>query len=102
MSLKPSLGAVCHVLGDPSYRRHAEELRAEIEALPGPEQAVTFLERLARGMTGLTASTSSGGRPDESKTRRLAASSELASGSGGRDLERDPQKIGAWPGKFCK
>jgi UDP:flavonoid glycosyltransferase YjiC (YdhE family) len=39
--------AVRNVLADPSYRRHAETVRAEIEALPGPEQAVLYLERLA-------------------------------------------------------
>ncbi|MDP8922525.1 MAG: glycosyltransferase [Chloroflexota bacterium] len=41
--------AVLQVLGTPSYRQHAEQLRAEIDALPGPEQAVTLLERLASG-----------------------------------------------------
>jgi MGT family glycosyltransferase len=39
--------AVCTVLADPSYRQHAETVRAEIKALPGPEQAVIYLERLA-------------------------------------------------------
>jgi MGT family glycosyltransferase len=39
--------AVLNVLADPSYRQHAEMVRAEIEALPGPEQAVIYLERLA-------------------------------------------------------
>jgi UDP:flavonoid glycosyltransferase YjiC (YdhE family) len=39
--------AVRNVLADPSYRQHAEAVRAEIEALPGPEQAVIYLERLA-------------------------------------------------------
>jgi UDP:flavonoid glycosyltransferase YjiC (YdhE family) len=39
--------AVLNVLADSSYRQHAETVRAEIEALPGPEQAVTYLERLA-------------------------------------------------------
>jgi MGT family glycosyltransferase len=39
--------AVLTVLGDPSYRQHAETVRREIEALPGPEQAVISLERLA-------------------------------------------------------
>jgi UDP:flavonoid glycosyltransferase YjiC (YdhE family) len=39
--------AVRHVLAEPSYRQHAETVRAEIEALPGPEQAVICLERLA-------------------------------------------------------
>jgi UDP:flavonoid glycosyltransferase YjiC (YdhE family) len=38
---------VLTVLGDPSYRQHAETVRREIEALPGPEQAVIYLERLA-------------------------------------------------------
>lgn len=50
-SLSPSVAraAVLDALGDPSYRRNAERLRAEIEGLPGPEQAVTFLERLVAG-----------------------------------------------------
>jgi UDP:flavonoid glycosyltransferase YjiC (YdhE family) len=39
--------AVRTVLADPRYRQHAETMRAEIEALPGPEQAVLYLERLA-------------------------------------------------------
>jgi UDP:flavonoid glycosyltransferase YjiC (YdhE family) len=39
--------AVRTVLDDPSYRQHAETVRREIEALPGPEQAVLYLERLA-------------------------------------------------------
>jgi UDP:flavonoid glycosyltransferase YjiC (YdhE family) len=41
--------AVLEVLGDPTYRENAEKLRAEIDALPGPEHAVTLLERLAAG-----------------------------------------------------
>ncbi|HEY1015360.1 MAG TPA: glycosyltransferase [Herpetosiphonaceae bacterium] len=39
--------AVSAVLDDPSYRRRARLLRAEIAALPGPEHAVALLERLA-------------------------------------------------------
>lgn len=39
--------AVLAVLGDPAYRVAAERMRAEIEALPGPEYAVELLERLA-------------------------------------------------------
>ena len=39
--------AVRTVLADPAYRRNAERLRDEIRALPGPEYAVTLLERLA-------------------------------------------------------
>ena len=39
--------AVRAVLQDPSYRRNAERLREEMQALPGPEQAVGWLERLA-------------------------------------------------------
>jgi UDP:flavonoid glycosyltransferase YjiC (YdhE family) len=48
-SLDPTVAraAVLTVLGDPSYRQHAETVRMEIEALPGPEQAVIYLERLA-------------------------------------------------------
>jgi MGT family glycosyltransferase len=50
-TLTPSVAraAVLDGLANPSYRQHAEELRAETEGLPGPEQAVTFLERLAAG-----------------------------------------------------
>jgi MGT family glycosyltransferase len=40
--------AVSAVLSDPAYRSAAELLRDELGALPGPEQAVTLLERLAR------------------------------------------------------
>lgn len=39
--------AVLAVLGDPAYRVAAARLRAEIDALPGPERAVALLERLA-------------------------------------------------------
>jgi UDP:flavonoid glycosyltransferase YjiC (YdhE family) len=39
--------AVSDVLSDPSYRRNAQRLKAEIEALPGPEHALRLLERLA-------------------------------------------------------
>jgi MGT family glycosyltransferase len=39
--------AVWTVLAEPRYRQQAETVRAEIEALPGPEQAVLYLERLA-------------------------------------------------------
>ena len=42
--------AVRDVLDNPSYRRNAERLRAEIEGLPSPEQAVTFLERFVAGL----------------------------------------------------
>jgi UDP:flavonoid glycosyltransferase YjiC (YdhE family) len=50
-ALRPSVAraAVLEGLGNPSYRKHAEKLRAEIEALPGPEQAVDYLERLVAG-----------------------------------------------------
>ena len=37
------------VLSGPSYRRNARRVAAEIEALPGPEEAVTLLEGLAAG-----------------------------------------------------
>jgi UDP:flavonoid glycosyltransferase YjiC (YdhE family) len=36
------------VLQDPSYRRNAQKVRAEMEALPGLDYAVELLERLAR------------------------------------------------------
>ena len=39
--------AVRTVLTDPIYRVAARQIRAEIEALPGPEHAVELLERLA-------------------------------------------------------
>ncbi len=39
--------AVREVLADSSYRSNAERMRAEMEALPGPEYAVALLERLA-------------------------------------------------------
>jgi UDP:flavonoid glycosyltransferase YjiC (YdhE family) len=39
--------AVAAVLGDPSYRKAAERMRDEIASLPGPDHAVTLLERLA-------------------------------------------------------
>ena len=50
-TLDPSVAraAVRGVLANRSYRQHAEKLRAEIEALPGPEQAVKYLERLVAG-----------------------------------------------------
>jgi UDP:flavonoid glycosyltransferase YjiC (YdhE family) len=41
--------AVRDVLDNPRYRQRAKELRVEIEGLPGPEQAVSFLEQLAAG-----------------------------------------------------
>lgn len=40
-------GAVIRVLGEPRYRRNAEQLRAELETLPGVSAAVGLLERLA-------------------------------------------------------
>jgi UDP:flavonoid glycosyltransferase YjiC (YdhE family) len=40
-------GAVRAVLTDPAYRRNAERLRAEIDAMPRPEHAVRLLEQLA-------------------------------------------------------
>jgi UDP:flavonoid glycosyltransferase YjiC (YdhE family) len=39
--------AVSAVLSEPTYRSAAERIRDEIAALPGPEHAVTLLERLA-------------------------------------------------------
>nr|BFF04484.1 hypothetical protein GCM10020241_61590 [Streptoalloteichus tenebrarius] len=39
--------AVSRVLSQPSYRCAAERLRDEMVALPGPEHAVSLLERLA-------------------------------------------------------
>jgi UDP:flavonoid glycosyltransferase YjiC (YdhE family) len=40
-------GAVRDVLANPSYRQTAERLREEMERLPGTEQVVGWLERLA-------------------------------------------------------
>lgn len=47
-TLTPSTAraAVFEALDDPSYRSKARDLRAESEALPGPEHAVTLLEQL--------------------------------------------------------
>ncbi len=47
-TLRPATAraAVLEVLRDPAYRRNAQRLRAEIDALPGPEQAVARLEAL--------------------------------------------------------
>ena len=39
--------AVRTVLADPSYRRNAEQIQAEIAQLPGPEHAAALLEHLA-------------------------------------------------------
>jgi UDP:flavonoid glycosyltransferase YjiC (YdhE family) len=39
--------AASNVLSDPSYRRSAQRLKAEIDASPGPEHALRLLERLA-------------------------------------------------------
>ena len=39
--------AIRAVLGNPSYRRNAERLREEMARLPGPEDVVGWLERLA-------------------------------------------------------
>jgi UDP:flavonoid glycosyltransferase YjiC (YdhE family) len=38
--------ATSDVLADPTYRLNAERMRDEIAALPGPDHAVTLLERL--------------------------------------------------------
>ena len=45
------------ILGDPSYRRNAEQVRDEMAALPGPEHAVALLERLAREKQPILAGT---------------------------------------------
>ena len=47
--------AAARVLAQPSYRRSAARVRDEIAALPGPDDAVTLLERLATpGHKGVT------------------------------------------------
>ena len=53
--------AVAAVLADPSYRRAAERIRDEIDALPGPERAVTLLERLATDSLPLRPAMGAGG-----------------------------------------
>jgi MGT family glycosyltransferase len=40
--------AVRQVLADPSYRSNAQHVQQEIQALPGPSEVVSVLERLAR------------------------------------------------------
>lgn len=46
--------AVETVLADPTYRVNAERLRDEIAALPGPEEVVRLLERLAAEQQPIT------------------------------------------------
>jgi UDP:flavonoid glycosyltransferase YjiC (YdhE family) len=48
--------AVRDVLADPTYRQAAERLREEMERLPGPEQVVEWVERLAGERQPLVAS----------------------------------------------
>ena len=48
--------AVLEVLRTPSYRGAAERVRDEIGAMPGTEQAIELLERLARDRTPIIAS----------------------------------------------
>ena len=43
----PTARGVLEWLGNVSYRRNAEPLRDMIKRLQGPEQTVSFLERLA-------------------------------------------------------
>ena len=45
--------AVRAVLGDPAYRANVRRLRAEMDALPGPEHGVRLLEQLAAEKTPL-------------------------------------------------
>jgi UDP:flavonoid glycosyltransferase YjiC (YdhE family) len=40
--------ATAGVLAEASYRRNAERLRDEIDALPGPQQALRLVEELRR------------------------------------------------------
>jgi UDP:flavonoid glycosyltransferase YjiC (YdhE family) len=47
--------AVSRVLEDSAYRLAAARIRDEIAALPGPEHAITLLERLAKGERSLFA-----------------------------------------------
>ena len=48
--------AALSVLADPSYRSAAQRIRDEMAALPGTDQAVALLERLARDKVGIIAS----------------------------------------------
>ena len=52
--------AVRTVLGDPSYRRNAEQIRHDTAQLPGPEHAATLLERLAAERQALLSSEHTG------------------------------------------
>jgi UDP:flavonoid glycosyltransferase YjiC (YdhE family) len=45
--------AAATVMSDPTYRKNAERIRDEIDALPGPEYAVALLERLVREKSAL-------------------------------------------------
>lgn len=49
MAITPELvrETVTDVLSNPEYRHHAERIRDEVAALPGPAHTVTLLERLA-------------------------------------------------------
>ena len=47
--------AALSVLADPSYRRAAQRIRDEMVSLPGPDEVVPLLERLARDKTPITA-----------------------------------------------
>ena len=46
--------AAAAVLADPGYRRAAERIRDEIDALPGPDHAVRLLERLGEERASAT------------------------------------------------
>jgi UDP:flavonoid glycosyltransferase YjiC (YdhE family) len=48
--------AVLRVMNDPSFHENAMRVRAESESLPGPEEAVKLLERLAAQREPLPAS----------------------------------------------
>ena len=52
--------AVGTVLGDPSYRRNAEQIRHATAQLPGPEHAAALLERLAAEKQALLSSEHTG------------------------------------------
>ena len=41
--------AVASVLGDPGYRRAAQALQRELDALPEPSVGVSLIERLVLG-----------------------------------------------------
>jgi UDP:flavonoid glycosyltransferase YjiC (YdhE family) len=52
--------AAAKILGEPAFRRSAQRLRDEIAALPGPDHALTLLERLAEERAPIVATPEAG------------------------------------------